>query len=450
MIMRQLWVRLSLAFGAVVFLSFALVAILSVTIIRANAERSFDDERLRIVDGLIERLANFYVENTSWEGVDDLFQGAEVAFPTRMFQGGVLLTDSTNNTIYGEIPDGFEVDTATPIVVNEQAVGTLIVAKPILPPNGPLGPGFWIFRDMVRWDELLILLTFVGGIVSLLFGTLISRWLTNPLDDLAKATNDIGAGHLSRRVEETGTAELKTLAESFNRMVDQLHNAEILRRNLVADVAHELRTPITALQANLYAILDDAYPMTKTEIAGLYEQTRTLSRLVTDLHDIAQAEAKQLPMNCQRANLGNIVEEIAAPFSVVAESKNISFEVQIGEMLPYISLDRQRITQVINNLLSNALRHTPEGGKITIRVDQSDGELQIRIKDTGEGISPEHLPHVFDRFYRADSGRSRDLGGTGLGLAIVKAIVSAHGGKVTAESAVGQGTTMLIALPVAV
>lgn len=447
--MRQLWVRLSLAFGAVVFISFALVAVLSVTIIRANAENSFDEERQRILDGLSTGLANFYAVNGSWDGIISLFQGAEVAFPSRMFQGGVILNDSTGSPIYGTMPEDFEIDATVPIVVDDQVVGTLITARPPAPSIRGAGGSFWIFRDLVRLDDLLLMLTFVGGIVSLLFGALISRWLTNPLDDLAQATNDIGEGRLNRRVEESGTTELKTLAQSFNRMVDQLHNAEILRRNLVADVAHELRTPITALQANLYAILDDAYPMTKTEIAGLYEQTRTLSRLVNDLHDIAQAEARQLPLNCQRADLGGIVEEIAAPFSVVAESKNIIFEVKVDKPLPSLSLDRQRITQVINNLLSNALRHTPEGGKITIAVDRVSEDLQIAITDTGEGIAPEHLPHVFDRFYRADSGRSRDAGGTGLGLAIVKAIVNAHGGKVTAESAIGHGTTMRIAFPIA-
>ncbi len=446
--LRQLWVRLSLAFGAVVLISFALVALLSVTIIRANAEQSFEEERTRILDGLGQQIAQYYVENDTWTGVESLFVGAEIAYPTRMFPGGLKLLDSTGRAIYGGIPAGFAVQTERPIFVGNQKVGTLVVAAPPAPP-APLanGGGFWVFRDLVRLDDMMALLMFVGGTVSLLFGILISRWLTNPLDELAQAAKDIGEGQLDRRVKESGGAEVKTLAKSFNHMVDQLHNTEQLRRSLVADVAHELRTPITALQANLYAILDDAYPMTKTEIAGLYEQTRTLSRLVNDLHEIAQAEAKQLPMNRQPLDVGGLVEEIAAPFSVVAESKQITVDIPTPPKLPLVSLDKQRITQVINNLLSNALRHTPEGGTITVMVEPCEGGVQIAIRDTGEGIAEEHLPHIFDRFYRADSGRSREAGGTGLGLAIVKAIVNAHGGRVSAKSSVGEGTTMLIWLP---
>jgi signal transduction histidine kinase len=446
--MKQMWVRLSLAFSAVVFISFALVAVLTVTIVRANAQNSFEQERERIVEGLTTQLQTYYTSGGNWDGVASLFSGAQAAFPYRMFNDGVRLVDAYGNTIAGDLPTDAQVGESTPITADGVTIGTLEIAAPPSPENKPIGGGFWIFRDMVRLDELLVLLMFVGGTLSLLFGIMISRWLTTSLDELAEATRAIGEGKLDRRVEEAGTEEVKTLAKSFNRMVDQLHDAEQLRRNLVADVAHELRTPITALQANLYAILDDAYPMTKTEIAGLYEQTRTLSRLVTDLHEIAQAEARQLPLNCKPTDLGGIIEEIAAPFSVVAESKEIAFEVAIAPALPTVLADKHRITQVINNLLSNALRHTPEGGTITLAVDKSASDLQITISDTGEGIAPEHLPHLFDRFYRVDSGRSRDMGGTGLGLAIVKAIISAHGGQVSVSSDLGKGTCMLVSLPV--
>ncbi len=446
--MKQMWVRLSLAFSAVVFISFALVAVLTVTIVRANAQNSFEQERQRIVEGLAAQLQDYYITGGNWNGVASLFSGAQAAFPYRMFNDGVRLVDANGNIVAGELPTDAQVGESVAITEGDVTIGTLEIAAPPAPENKPIGGGFWIFRDMVRLDELLVLLMFVGGTLSLLFGIMISRWLTTSLDELAEATRAIGEGKLDRRVEEAGTEEVKTLAKSFNRMVDQLHDAEQLRRNLVADVAHELRTPITALQANLYAILDDAYPMTKTEIAGLYEQTRTLSRLVTDLHEIAQAEARQLPLNCKPTDLGNIIEEIAAPFSVVAESKEIAFEVAIAPALPTVLADKHRITQVINNLLSNALRHTPEGGKITLAVDKSASDLQITISDTGEGIAAEHLPHVFDRFYRVDSGRSRDTGGTGLGLAIVKAIISAHGGQVSVCSDLGQGTRMLVSLPV--
>lgn len=445
--MRQLWVRLSLAFGAVVFISFALVALLSVAIIRVNAENSFAGERVRILEGLSERLAAFYTTNFTWDGVSAFFEGAEAAFPARMFPSGVVLLDSDSDTIYGTLPEDYEISATVPISVNDAPIGTLLMAVPPAPRAPLASQGFWIFRDLVRLDDLLVLLTLVGGIMSVLFGILISRWMTTPLHEVAQAAHDIGEGQLDRHVQEMGTAEVKMLAEAFNRMVDKLHNAELLRRNLVADVAHELRTPITALQANLYAILDDAYPMTKTEIAGLYEQTRTLSRLVTDLHEIAQAEAQQLPMRCVPADLGQIVEEITSPFSVVAESRSVAFEVSIHPGLPYVAVDKQRVAQVINNLMSNAFRHTPDGGKICVEVEKTETNVQVIVSDTGEGIAPEHLPHIFDRFYRVDSGRSRDMGGTGLGLAIVKAIASAHGGTAYAASEKGHGTRMVITFP---
>ena len=317
----------------------------------------------------------------------------------------------------------------------------------MLPPIGG-GENFVVFRNL-GFEEVLLVFALVGVVISLLFGIILSRQLTNPLDDLTIAAQTIGAGNLDHRMKVSGTSETALLATSFNRMVEELQKAETLRRNLVADVAHELRTPIAALQANLYAILDDAYPMTKTEIAGLYEQTRTLSRLVNDLHEVAQAEAKQLPLYRQLVDLGEAVPEIVAPFSIVAEGKDIDFEVNAAKGLPHVEVDMQRIGQVINNLLSNALRHTPEGGKISVAVEGADKQVQIVISDTGEGIAAEHLAHVFDRFYRADHGRSRDMGGTGLGLAIAKAIVEAHSGTIRAESRLGAGTIMRVLLPAA-
>ncbi|MFN8530664.1 MAG: ATP-binding protein [Anaerolineae bacterium] len=443
--MRQLWVRLSLAFSTVVFVSFALVSLLSVVILRVNAERALAEERTRIVDAVSLQVQTYYATNGTLDGISSLMEGVQIASPNRMFPGGITLIRPDNTVIFGS--DAALTGTRTAITYDGTLLATMVISPPPVPRDGG-GIGFFPnLRDM-SYESLLLMAIGVGVIVSLISGILISRWLTKPLHELAGAAYDIGRGKMDRRVKERkSTSEIQLLANAFNRMVDQLNRAEQLRRSLVADVAHELRTPITALQSSLYAILDDAYPMTKSEIAGLYEQTRTLSRLVNDLHDIAQAEASQLPMNLEPIDLAAVIEEFTASFMIVTEMKAITFTVETPPSLPRVLIDKQRIHQVLNNLLSNALRHTPEGGSITVKLETTDNTVQIAVRDSGEGISPEHLPHIFERFYRGDSGRSRDMGGTGLGLAIVKAIVGAHGGMTTATSIIGQGTTMMVRLP---
>jgi signal transduction histidine kinase len=236
-------------------------------------------------------------------------------------------------------------------------------------------------------------------------------------------------------------------------MATDLEQAETLRRNLVADVAHELRTPLSVLQGNLRAILDDVYPLDKSEVARLYDQTRLLGRLVKDLHELAQAEAGQLQLNQQPIDLGKLIGDTVATFTPVAEAEDVILSIQIPDDLPPVRADSARIAQVLHNLLANALRHTPAGETISLRAGFETGEhsqVWLAVQDTGEGIPSEHLPHVFDRFYRADPARSRSAGGAGLGLAIVRAIVESHGGQVSAASdgKLGRGSTFTVRLPV--
>lgn len=396
--MNRLWVRLSLAFSAVVFVAIAALAVISVAIIR---ETVAEMDRAR----------------------------AEAGIESRQM---IALSASEVN----------DMEKAIPIVIDGATVGYFEENRDPFPqPPGPI--------RAIGWEHILLLIAVVGGSIGILFGTLMSRTLVAPLNALVTTANEIGAGNWASRVTVKGTAETRSLAQSFNTMVDQLQRNESLRRNMVADIAHELRTPITALQANIYAILDDAYPMTKEEIAGLYEQTRMLSRLVQDLHELSQAESGQLALDRHAENLGETLAEMIAPFRSVAESKNVRLEVEIPPQLPLVLVDEQRINQVMHNLLNNALRHTPSGGTIRIRAFAQDNTLGIEIHDTGEGIPPEHLPNVFERFYRVDYARSRKTGGMGLGLAITKAIVEAHNGSISIASKgiPGEGTTFTIQLP---
>jgi signal transduction histidine kinase len=302
---------------------------------------------------------------------------------------------------------------------------------------------------MRRIVDFLLIMAAVIGIGGIVFGVMMSRTLTAPLNSLAVAARSIGKRNLNQRVKETGTAEMIAVARAFNEMAADLQQAEQLRRHLLADVAHELRTPLAVLQANLRAILDEVYPLDQTEIARLYEQTRFLSRLVNDLHELAQAEAKQLPLNRQETDLGQLAQMTTEAFRPEAEAKGVALQLHLAANVPKISVDAARLTQVLQNLLANALRHTPAGQTITVRIEPDTDQVDVTVADTGEGIAPEHLPHIFDRFYRADPARSRDRGGAGLGLAIARAIIEAHEGRitVTSDGLPGHGSKFMIQLP---
>lgn len=288
----------------------------------------------------------------------------------------------------------------------------------------------------------------VVGIIAVVAGIWMSRRITAPLAALAQAAGAIGEQDLSYRVTPKGSQEMITVAAAFNNMATQLEQAERLRSNLLADVAHELRHPIHLLQGNLQAILDDVYPLSKEEIARLTDQTRHLTVLVNDLHILAQAEAKQLPLNKTETDIADLVKETAASFKPLAVEQSVSLEVELLGTMPVLTVDAARLRQAVHNLLVNALQHSKLDGDITVSVEMVHKDLQIQVKDNGEGIAPDQLPHIFDRYYRGEMARSWDKGGTGLGLAIVKAIVESHGGTVTAVSpGIDQGSTFTISLP---
>jgi signal transduction histidine kinase len=288
----------------------------------------------------------------------------------------------------------------------------------------------------------------VISIISILIGVVSTRGLTAPLNKLARAAKAIEAQDLSQRVEIKGSREIREVAAAFNDMATGLEKAEELRTNLLNDIAHELRTPLAVIQGNLRAILDDVYEMDKAEIARLYDQTLQLSRLVDDLRELAQAEARQLVLNIAKVDTVSWVKNVAAVFQPMVEQKGVNLRVEILGKHPVIHADQERLTQVLHNLLNNALQHTPEGGDITIQTEQRSEHFTLRVLDTGEGIAAEHLPHIFDRFYRSDAARTRQTGGTGLGLAISQAIVQSHNGHITAISAgSGRGSEFVIQLP---
>lgn len=275
-----------------------------------------------------------------------------------------------------------------------------------------------------------------------------SRIISAPVGRLVEAARRIGSGDLEARVSVRGSQELEELALAFNTMAADLHHAEILRRHMMADVSHELRTPLAALEGNLRAAIDQVYPLDEDGIARLYSQTRHLSRLVNDLRELALAEAGQLPLRPQSLDLGELLDDVAQVFAPLADEHGVRLTTEHRQTLR-LEADAARLRQVLDNMLSNALRHTPAGGAIMLSAEPCGARVRLMVRDTGEGLTPEQQHAIFDRFYRADASRSRTTGGSGLGLAIVKALVEAHGGVVTVSSlGRDQGSLFTIDLPI--
>jgi len=290
----------------------------------------------------------------------------------------------------------------------------------------------------------LIFVGLVGTVVSVWF----SRTLTRPLDQLKDAAEQIKEKDFSVRVPEEGTVEFLAVTQSFNSMAGQLEKAEDLRRNLLSDVAHELRNPLHVIKGNIEAMLDGVFPRSDDELERLLKQTQVITTLVDDLRELAHAEADQLQLDLQPIEIAKLLDETVQSYQPTTAEKNITLELALLGKLPTLQIDAARIQQVIINLLSNAVRYTPENGKVSVSAEQTADHVEIRVRDNGAGIEPESLPYIFDRFYRTDKARARNKGGTGLGLAIVKALTESHGGTVQVESeGLGRGTEFQIRLP---
>ena len=325
----------------------------------------------------------------------------------------------------------------------------------------------------------LILVCFVGGFSALLFevftqsSTAKSSWLLlcggpvvfvtlvvfvlfnlymrfgRPLEQLFKTINAVEAGDLSARVPENNSDMFSDLIKRFNKMVGELERAEQQRRNLTADIAHELRTPLHIIQGNLEGIVDGVYEPTSEHVNNTLDETRLLARLVNDLQTLSLAETGQLPLHPTRFLVADLIHDLGSSFSAQATSQSIDLKTEIANPNQELTADYDRLTQVLSNLISNALRHTPNGGTVSIETgigSSPERNVRIAVIDSGLGIAPEDLPFIFDRFWRGDKSRSERTH-SGLGLAITKQLIHAHGGTIEAQSLVGKGTTFTIELP---
>lgn len=312
--------------------------------------------------------------------------------------------------------------------------------EPGLDRLGPMESPMDVQRRLIEFMVFSLVVGTAGG-----FG--IGRVVSAPITRLVEAARRVGDGALDVRVPVQGSQEFMELAQTFNKMAEDLQHAETLRNNLMADVSHELRTPLSVLESNLRAMIDHVYLLDEAEIASLYGQTRHLIRLVNDLRELSLAESGRLPLDKVPTDMAALISETVQALEPLAVEKGITL-LDESSSLPEMTLDPIRIRQVLFNLLTNALRHTAMGGNIIVKTQVTDGRVVVAVVDDGEGLEAEQIASVFNRFYRGDKSRSRETGGTGLGLAIVKAVVEEHGGQVEVKSAgKGMGCEFLLRLP---
>lgn len=306
-------------------------------------------------------------------------------------------------------------------------------------------------RDRLFLDRLRRVTVISGGLgllAALVLSLVLARRIGGPIEALTRAARRMGAGDLGQRVPEEGSAETVALARSFNAMAANLATAQQLRQQLVADVAHELRTPLANIRGYLEAIEDGVVAADEATLRTLGEEAAQLNGLIDDLQELAQAEAGTLRLDRGPVAPAELVERATDAARPRATETGITLGGTVAPDLPAVVADPQRIGQVLQNLLTNALRHTPQGGRVTVAVDRTpDGMVAFSVADTGTGIAPDDLPHIFERFYRADSSRARATGGSGLGLTIARRLVEAHGGRIEATSTVGQGSRFTFTLP---
>lgn len=297
---------------------------------------------------------------------------------------------------------------------------------------------------------LFILIPLVFIIAAIGFWGMAFRRFGGPLAEVMAAADAVADGDFSVRVRENFPGEFGRLARSFNRMAAELQRADQQRRNLTADVAHELRTPLQIIQGNLEGILDGVYSPDPAHIHATLDETRLLSRLVSDLQTLSLAEAGQLPLHPLNVSAADLIADALTSFTGQAAEAGIEMvsEIQPGQDRLDCFLDPDRMDQVLSNLIANAIRHTPPSGKIVLRACAVSDSICIEVQDSGSGIPAEDLPFVFDRFYRGDRSRSRQPGtGSGLGLAIARQLVEAQGGKISVDSQPGSGTKFTLVLP---
>ena len=311
--------------------------------------------------------------------------------------------------------------------------------------------GFDLFTNFrAAVTEALLVSTIAALVSAILVSLFVSHRVVTPIRQMMQASRHIAAGHYHERVKVVSEDELGQLGHSFNQMATSLEHTESLRRELIGNVTHELRTPLSTIKGYMEGLMDGVLPAEPNTYQQVYREADRLQRLVSDLQELSRVEAGAFDLDCQPVKMAELIQHIVSRLRPQFEEKGVNLDVDLPSDLPRVRVDEDRINQVLINLIGNALQYTPTGGMVTVTTEKHPPELWITINDTGIGIATEHLPHLFTRFYRVDKSRSRAGGGSGIGLTIVKYLIEAHGGRVWAESqGEGQGSIFTFSLPIA-
>ena len=447
--MRSITVKLLLAFLVISMVSVVLI-VLSDRWLTEREFRSYLFTQNR--NSIITELADYYVKNGTWEGVQDapLTPGQPsstrfVAGSGRFFSlvdtsGQVILAGSGDQV--GDLLPQSVIQNGNPIKINGKIVGTMVTRQPTFRVN----PAETAFLDRVKQIYTLSAIAVIA--LGLLLAFLLSRTLTRPIRELTVATRAVSAGQLEQKVPVRSRDELGELAASFNRMNAELARSTGLRRQMTADIAHELRTPVSVILGHAEAVHDGVMAPSLETFEIIRDEAERLDSLIEDLRTLSRADAGELPIEFQPVSPAKLLEKVRAIHKHRAAQKHIAIRQQVGSDLPEISADPGRMVQVLSNLVDNALLYTPEGGSVSLSARVVADDLEFRVQDSGPGIAENELERVFDRFYRSDPSRQRNEGGSGLGLAIAKSIVEKHNGHIWAESEPGEGTTIIVHIPI--
>ncbi len=378
--------------------------------------------------------ANTMVARRDGSGIITI-EGADLGVTAPMFEDNVPHWGVVGRNVYAFLPLGHR--------------GAAITVMRPSPSRGSLGriSATLGFLQSVWWQF------FMAGAIAAIIALVLARWLargmTQPLRDMALAARRMQTGDYTTRVSTTSRDEVGQLAAAFNRMSQELEHLEASRRDLVANVSHELKTPITAIRAHLENLLDGVEQADPKTLQVMLTQSERLGRLVEQLLDLSKLESGEVALYREEMPLGPVVAQVMSEIDVARSDRGVRLEQDLPVDLPSVDADRERVHQVLFNLVDNAVRFTSSGGEVRVEAHRHNGSVEVRVADTGTGISAEHLPRLFERFYRVDSARAREDGGTGIGLAIARSVVEAHGGHLQAQSELGKGSVFTFDLPVA-